>query len=133
MEKNKRYFIITLIILFIALMIISYMYFGVNGKLKKYSDPGYIQGTFMVGNELADPEYIVVDQQRNVCRYHQNATTEQGTIRLLDNSNIYIITFGEESRYVIYYVDYINVLNGDNVVNAKRISDIPLFINATGN
>lgn len=117
MKKNKRYFIVTLIILFIALMIISYMYFGVNGKLKKYSDP----------------EYIVVDQQKNVCRYHQNATTEQGTIRQLDNSNIYIITFGEESRYVIYYVDYINVLNGDNVVNAKRISDIPLFINATGN
>ena len=97
-------------------------------KYRDYVSPGKIQGTFLLGDELSDPEYIVVDQSMNVSKYHQFGQISRGSISLIDN-NYYYVVFDDSCYYIVYHTDYLEILSSDTLLKAQKISSVPMYIN----
>ena len=96
---------------------------------KVMTNPTTIQGTFLLGNELSNAEYIVIDQDMNIFRYHQHSKLEQGNIEPIKDNKIYLVTFNNIQYYVIYHTNYIEIAINNQVYTARKISDKPTYIN----
>ncbi|MDO4377519.1 MAG: helix-turn-helix transcriptional regulator [Erysipelotrichia bacterium] len=100
-----------------------------NTNYNKFNNPEIIAGTFINGDELKDPEYIVIDQKLNIYRYHQFDKVEQGKIERINDSNYYLISFNDEQYYLIYHTNYAEILKDKFKMSVKKISNVVVFVN----
>lgn len=98
-----------------------------NNKIM--NNPTTIQGTFLLGNELTNAEYIVIDQDMNIYRYHQHSKLEQGNIESIQDNKTYLVTFNNIQYYIIYHTSYIEIVIDNQVYKAEKLSDVPTYIN----
>ncbi len=115
--------------LVIILSIVCLFTFSLKVNQDKINNPSTILGTFLLGNELTNSEYIVIERDMSIFRYHQQGQLEKGTIEQIYDQNVYLITFNKEHFYIIYHTDYIDIIYDNKILKAEKISVIPTYIN----
>ena len=127
-KKSEQKMAIVLVVSALIIALLVMMNIHSIEQYKKYTLPGIIQGTFLLGDELLNPEYIVVDQNMSISKYHQFGQITQGNISSVSN-NYYYVEFDNDCFYIVYHTDYVEILYKDSLLEAVKISSVPTYIN----
>ena len=125
--SNRRLTGVCFLSFLVICTLLVFSIYSVN-KFKKYMTSGFIQGTFMVGDELSAPEYIVVDQEMNIYKYHQHGKLISGTINVIDK-NYYWAKFDNDMYILVYHTEFIEIITDGSLMVGNKISAVPEFIN----